>query len=94
MKFKEWVDKVNNTKIKDWKITWKDILWFSWEWIWKFCTVCVLAVMGTYLFASLNDTLSNVKGGSVYGTWMWTLFAVMYFAVLLYAIYRVMSAKK
>jgi threonine/homoserine/homoserine lactone efflux protein len=93
MKFKEFVEKVNKIKFKDWNVTWKTFLWFSWEWIWKFCVICVVSVMGCYLYASLNDTLSNYQSSSIYGTWMWTAFGVMYFATLIYVIYRIATAK-
>jgi len=92
MNFKEWRDKLDKRR-KDWKLTWKSIWWFWWEWIWKFSVICVVATMGTYLFASLNDTLSNFKDTQVYGSWMWTVYGVMYFGTLVYIIYRIAKIK-
>jgi hypothetical protein len=90
MKFKEWRDKLDARR-KDWKFTWRSIWWFWWEYIWKFCVVCVVSSMGCYLFASLNDTLSTRD--SIYGTWYWTVYGIMYFGTLLYVIYRILKAK-
>jgi len=91
MNFKEWRDRLDKRR-KDWKLTWRTLFWFSWEYMWKFCVICVVATMGSYLFASLNDTLSNRE--SIYGTWYWTLYGVMYFATLIYVIYRIATSKK
>jgi len=93
MKFKEWKDKVDKKQFKDWKFGWKSFIWFSWEWIWKFSVICVVATMGSYLFASLNDTLSNFKDTQVYGSWMWSAYGVMYFGTLIYIIYRIAKIK-
>jgi len=90
---KKWAEKINQIQLKDWHVTWKDFLWFSWEWIWKFCVICSIAVMGSFLFASLNDTLSNFKGSSIYGTWYWVVFGIIYFVALFYVIYRVGKSK-
>jgi hypothetical protein len=93
-RMKELADTVNQIKFKDWKVTWGTFFSFSWEWIWKFCVICVTAVMGCYWFASLNDTLNNYKGTSIVGTWMWPVFGVMYFATLLYVLFRIGNIKK
>lgn len=90
---KKWADRINQIQLKDWHVTWKDFIWFSWEWIWKFCVICSIGVMGTFLFASLNDTLSNIEGSTVYGTWMWWVFAIIYFFSLFVLIYRVGKSK-
>jgi hypothetical protein len=92
MKFREWREKLDKRR-KDWKLTWRSILWFSWGYIWKFCVICVVATMGSYLFASLNDTLSNYKDSQVYGSWMWPVYGVMYFGTLVYIIYRIIKIK-
>lgn len=93
-RMKEVADTVNQAKFKDWRVTWKTFFWFSWEWIWKFSVICVTAVMGCYWFANLNDTLSNYKDANIVGTWMWTVFTVMYFTTLLFVLCWVGLYKK
>jgi hypothetical protein len=98
MKFKERIkelaDTVNQAKFKDWKVTGRTFFRFSWEWIWKFCVICVTAVMGCYWFAGLNDMLSSYKGESIHGTWMWPVFGVMYFATLIFILFWIGTYKK
>lgn len=92
--WKKWIEDLNKTQFKDWKFTWKDIIWFWGEWIWKFMVICVTAIVGCFIFAQMNDTLANYEGSSIYGSWMWWVFIAMYFGVLLYIIYRIGVSKK
>lgn len=91
MKFRTWKDRVND-KVKDYKFTWRGFLWLSWEWLWKFCISCGIAVMGCFLLAQLNDKLA-ISGSAIYGTWYWDVFAVIYLIGIIAAVYKVFNIK-